>query len=82
MSSYTDHLIKLADALGANENISHWAVSMRLTGKGDLIDRLKKGGDVRTATYEDLMQKFSDHWAADLEWPRGIPRPLKSKEAA
>ena len=82
MSTYTDHLITLADAYGAHENVSHWAVSMRLTGKGDLIDRLRKGGDVRTGTYEELMGKFSGLWPADLEWPRDIPRPAKSKDAA
>ncbi|MDO5704075.1 MAG: hypothetical protein Q4G49_03260 [Paracoccus sp. (in: a-proteobacteria)] len=82
MSSYIKHLIELAEIIGAHENISHWAVSMRVTGKGDLIDRLKKGGDVRTATYEGLMRKFSQMWPADLEWPRHITRPSKSKDAA
>ncbi|MFV0410803.1 MAG: hypothetical protein ACK5LJ_14255 [Paracoccus sp. (in: a-proteobacteria)] len=82
MSSYTEHLIQLADTMGAYENISHWAISMRLTGKGDLIDRLKKGGDVRTATYEQLMSKFSQLWAEDLEWPRAVPRPSMQKGAA
>lgn len=55
MSSYTNHLIDLTDALGAYENVSHWAMSIRLTEKGDLIDRLRKGGNVPTAPCEQLM---------------------------
>lgn len=82
MSTYTEHLITLADAFGAHENVSHWAVSMRLTEKGDLIDRLKKGGDVRTTTYEQLMGRFSALWPADLEWPQAVPRPFTPKDAA
>lgn len=88
MSTLTEHLITLADAFGAHENISHWAVSMRVTGhgtragKGDLIDRLRKGADVRTGTYEDLMRQFSAIWPADLEWPPTIPRPTLKKDAA
>lgn len=54
MSSYTNHLIGLTVALGAHENVLHWALSIRLIEKGDLIDRPRKGGDVPTATYEQL----------------------------
>lgn len=82
MSTYTEHLISLAEALCGHDNVSHWAVSMRLTGKGDLIDRLKKGGDVRTATYEELMRKFASTWPVDLSWPTGVPHPSKGERAA
>jgi hypothetical protein len=54
----------------------------RLTGKGDLIDRLKKGGDVRTATYEEMMQKFASIWPVDLAWPADVPHPVKGERAA
>ena len=88
MSTLTEHLVTLADVFGAHANISHWAVSMRVTshgsrtGNGDLIDRLRNGADVWTATYEELMRQFSAIWPSDLEWPPAIPRPTPSKDAA
>lgn len=84
MSTYTNHLITLADLMAEHANVTHWAISLRMCGKGDIFDRLRRGGDVRTATYEELMGRFSENWPTDLEWPRDIPRPAKpkSKEAA
>lgn len=83
MSLCTEHLIALSAAISQHEGVTHWAVSSRLTGKGDFIERLLKGGDVRTATYEDAMRRFATSWPADLEWPRDIPRPkLTGREAA
>ncbi|MBK5945957.1 hypothetical protein CCR83_05685 [Rhodobacter veldkampii DSM 11550] len=29
-----------------------------------------------------VVQWFSDRWPSDLEWPRDIPRPPKSKKEA
>ncbi len=79
-------LTKLAAIYAAHEGVSHWAVSFRLMKKGDFFDRLMRGGDCRTATYQRVTQWFSDHWPADLEWPSAIPRPPVStpddKEAA
>ena len=78
----TTCLITLADALAAHQGVTHYAISMRALGKGDFFKKLKAGGDCRTATASRLMAYFSDAWPADLAWPRDIPRPPKSKEAA
>ncbi len=75
-------LITLADALAAHQSVTHFAISMRALGKGDFFKKLKAGGDCRTATASRLLAYFSGVWPADLEWPRDIPRPSKSKEAA
>ena len=75
-------LITLADLLAAHQCVTHFAVSMRALGKGDFFKKLKDGGDCRTATASRVMSFFSDNWPADLAWPRDIPRPSKSKEAA
>lgn len=75
-------LITLADLLAAHQCVTHFAVSMRALGKGDFFKKLKDGGDCRTATASRVMLFFSDNWPADLAWPRDIPRPSKSKEAA
>ncbi|WP_126975544.1 hypothetical protein [Frigidibacter oleivorans] len=74
--------ILLADTLAQHDGVTHFAISMRAFGKGDFFKGLKEGGDCRTATAARLMQWFSDHWPADLDWPRDIPRPQKTKEKA
>jgi hypothetical protein len=79
----TAQIILLADHLGDHQQITHWAVSMRVTTKGNFIDRLKKGSDCSTKTYERVLARFSEIWPSDLNWPSDIPRPPKPmKEAA
>lgn len=75
-------LITLADAIAAHQGVTHYAISMRALGKGDFFKKLKDGGDCRTATASRLLAYFDAVWPADLAWPRGIPRPQKSKDAA
>ncbi len=75
-------LITLADALASHQGVTHFAISMRALSKGDFFLKLKGGGDCRTATAARVMSYFGDHWPADLEWPRDIPRPPKSKQEA
>lgn len=75
-------LTALADALAAHQGVTHFAISMRVLGKGDFFKKLKDGGDCRTATAAKVMSFFVRVWPADLEWPRDIPRPSKPKEAA
>lgn len=68
----------LCDHLGK----SHWAISMRIFGKGDFFKKMIAGGDCRTSTADRAMQWFADNWPADLAWPKDIVRPAKSKRAA
>lgn len=75
MSTQVSHILQLTDALAAHLGLTHWAISMRLTGKGDFLDRLKKGADVRTRTAEKILTELSRSWPDDLEWVPGIPRP-------
>ncbi|WP_297780068.1 hypothetical protein [uncultured Roseovarius sp.] len=82
MSRQIRHILSLTEAFTAHEAISHWALSKRLMGKGDFIDRLLKGGDVRTQTAEAFIRKLSRAWPTDLEWPRDIPRPSSKQEDA
>lgn len=76
MSNEITYILALTDALGEHLNVTHWSVSMRISGKGDRIQRLKKGGDVNTKTAERLIAKLREIWPADLEW---IDRPAKTK---
>jgi hypothetical protein len=76
-------ILTLMEALAAHNGVTHFAISMRAMGKGDFFKNLMKPkADCRTRTAARLLQWFSDHWPSDLEWPRSIPRPAKSKEAA
>lgn len=77
-----DALITLAELLAAHHGVTHFAISMRVLGKGDFFKKLKDGGDCRTATAARVLAFFGANWPADLEWPRDIPRPSKSREAA
>jgi hypothetical protein len=69
------HMLTLAASLGAHENLTHWAISMRFCRKGDFFDGLLRGGDCRTETYERVMLFFAGNWPADLQWPTDVPRP-------
>jgi hypothetical protein len=76
------HLIQLAETLATHGGVTHFAISMRALGKGDFFKNLKEGRDCRTATANKVLQWFSDNWPADLEWPRAIARPAKTKKEA
>lgn len=75
MSSAIHNLLALSDALAAHEGVTHWAVSMRIAGKGDFLDRLRHGGDCGTRTYERVLAKLEANWPADLARPSQIERP-------
>ena len=77
MSSARNILLRLAGHLAAHEGVTHWAISMRLFGKGDFFARLEKGGHPRSDTYEKALGLFSQAWPKDLEWPADIPRPKR-----
>lgn len=76
-------LITLAQALASHQGVTHYAISMRALGKGDFFkNMIEKGTDCRTQTAAKLFVWFDANWPADLEWPRHIPRPSKSKREA
>jgi hypothetical protein len=78
-------LLRLAELLAAHEGVTHFAISMRVKGKGDFFKRLMApNADCRTRTASEVLEWFDANWPADLEWPRTVPRPKspKKKEAA
>lgn len=83
MSTDTQNdLLKLSDAYGRHTGLSHWRVSFLVRGDGQYFRRLAEGRSCTLRTATVVLQWFSDHWPADLEWPRDIPRPPKSKKEA
>ena len=76
-------LLALSEALAAHQGVTHFAISMRVMGKGDFFKGLMRpGADCRTRTADRVLSWFSENWPSDLEWPRHIPRPQKSKKEA
>lgn len=78
----TEQLVYLADAYGTHRNLSRSTVSTYAANDGKLMDRLAGGAGCTIRRAQNLLRWFSENWPADLEWPRDIPRPAKSKEAA
>lgn len=78
-----EHLLKLAEAYRSHVGLSLSTVSSYAANDGKLFRRFAEDGagcTVRRANA--LVQWFSDHWPEDLEWPKGIDRPAKTKGAA
>ncbi|NTT86893.1 hypothetical protein [Tabrizicola fusiformis] len=76
-------LLTLSEAMAAHQGVTHFAISMRLFGKGDFFKRLSRpGADCRTKTAALALEWFNQNWPADLEWPSSISRPPKTKKEA
>lgn len=76
-------LLALADSLAAHQGVTHFAISMRILGKGDFFKNLRRpkaGCHINTA--DRLMRWFDENWPADLAWPADIPRPPPKKPEA
>lgn len=76
------HLILLASLYGGHLALSHWRVSFLVRGDGGFFKRLGDGKTCTVKTAGAVLQWFSDNWPDDLEWPRDIVRPAKTKRAA
>ncbi len=80
MSTY--HLTRLAEAYALHRGLKISTVSTYAATDGKWIDGLKSGASCTLRKAAAVTQWFSDHWPADLEWPRDIPRPPKAKKEA
>ncbi|SFI80581.1 hypothetical protein SAMN05216258_109239 [Albimonas pacifica] len=69
------HIVSLAERMAAHQGVTHFAISMRIFGKGDFFKGLIDGRDCRTKTASRALSWFALNWPNDLEWPREIPRP-------
>lgn len=70
-----EQVLALGDDLAAHDGVTHWAISMRLMGKGDFLARLKAGKSSRLSTLRRALHRIAAIWPADLPWPADIPRP-------
>lgn len=74
------HMTTLCAAYAAHTNLSHWRVSFLARGDGQFFKRLSEGKGCTVKTAAQVIQWFADSWPSDLEWPRSIPRPSKTKK--
>jgi len=76
----TTHLITLAQTLATHAGRTPRTVAGWCGVHSRLFDRLAAGRGCRVDTYNKALLAFGALWPADLEWPRDIPRPPKSKK--
>ena len=75
----TDYgLSRLTGSFAGHTSRSEATVSRLATGSGETMNRLRRGHTITLRRVARVLQWFSDHWPADLEWPSDIPRPLPS----
>lgn len=76
------HIAKLIQALAEANGwkVSH--ASRMASGSGDTVSRIEKGIGLTMRRANQILQKASKLWPADVEWPTDIPRPTASEEDA
>lgn len=75
-------LVRLAETFAAHRGFTLSTVSTYAANDGKWVDGLKAGASCTLRKAAIVTQWFSDRWPADLDWPRDIPRPPKSKKEA
>lgn len=78
--SSIDHLLSVAKAYAAAEEIDLSTVSWRALGDTKKLTALEDGKDIQIRRFEKTMQWFSDHWPENAVWPHEIERPTASAE--
>lgn len=79
----TEHeILRLADTFAAHRGLKRSTVSTYVAADGKWLEGLNRGASCTFRKASRVLHWFSDNWPRDLEWPRDIPRPPKSKEAA
>lgn len=68
---------RLASELAAFEGVTHWAISQRIYGRGDVFARLAEGRNCYHSTIDRAARWFAANWPEDLPWPDEIERPAR-----
>ncbi len=76
MNSLDASLVALAEAYASEQDVTLWRVGHLAANRGSFfVDLKNQRRHCQTNTYSRILQWFSDHWPADLEWPSDTPRP-------
>lgn len=73
-----DDLKSLFDAWVAATGDDVTVVAKRFAGDGSFYKRLSLGR-TKPATADLIVQRFSDDWPPNVEWPVAVPRPPRGK---
>ena len=79
---HKDAIIKLAETFAQHHGLKLSTVSTYAANDGKWVDGLRGEASCTLRKAAAVTQWFSDRWPPDLEWPRDIPRPPKSKPEA
>lgn len=78
----------LTEAFAVGTGLAVSTISRKATGSGDTYRRLgltdHEGKPVHRTTTERMeraVRWFQLNWPADLEWPKGVPRPTDQRAA-
>lgn len=78
----TQTLLSLAQLFAAHRGMKLSTVSTYAAKDGKFFGSLITGSGCTIRRAEKVLDYFDRNWPADLEWPRHIPRPPKSKKEA
>ncbi len=73
-------LIHLAEVFAAFINRREATLSNRIVGHARFFARLRNGEGCRVTSFNMVLEWFDSNWPEDLEWPKDITRPSKTKK--
>ena len=72
------HLMSCATAFAEKRNMKLTTLGRKAANDSPFFTRLMESRTSFTARkYDEIIQWFSDHWPADLEWPSAVVRPVR-----
>lgn len=72
------HLMSCATAFAEKRNMKLTTLGRKAANDSPFFTRLMERRTSFTARkYDEIIQWFSDHWPADLDWPAAVVRPVR-----
>lgn len=72
------HLMSCATAFAGRQNMKLTTLGRKAANDSPFFTRLMESRTSFTARkYDEIIQWFSDHWPADLDWPDAVVRPKR-----
>ena len=71
----TTTLLRLGRIYATEQGLSLTTVGKQLANAGAFFVRLEQGHDVTLRRANLIVQRLSDRWPPNAEWPSDIPRP-------
>jgi hypothetical protein len=75
-NSLRTQLLEVAEAYCAAKSISLSTISHKIVNDGKVLDRIKAGRDIHTATFEEFMRWFRNHWPVGVKQPAAMSNSI------